>query len=890
MKLSGQSAAISLLAILSILVFHSFLTTNPLSFGDAPFFTQLNLKEFFNPPISWGARNENFGGFEAARLWIYPLLVLSSLFGMLNLDSTIAIRIIFYIPAVGFALYGSWLLSGVFVSQMWAKFAVATFYTINTYFLLLIDGGQVGVALAYGVFPLAVFTLFYTAKSWTVTGNLLAIIAWSLVTAADLRASVLLPIVAILICLVKNTSYLTRTILVILASGMVVMLLNSYWLLALFFTNSGIPAQDVVSPAQIAAVSFTKLANSYLVLQPHWFINEFGQITPVLPSFLIIPAVAFWGLFYKNRQTMLLSFIAIAFIFLAKGANDPAGNWYLWMFDRIPGFGIFRDSTKFFVAEMIFYSLLLGVSLERLIVSKSKMLLVVIVLLAVYFAGIIFPVITNQLSGNLGPGVYPESYHQLQQYQADDDFYRLLYFPSKPSYAPESLDHPALWANSLYLKRPFGILIDGVYDKFYFLHQPFFKQLLDLSGVKYVFFAPDPYRKIWTGQKVAERQQFLDFVDTLTLGRKIEFDDYPIYQTQRHSPHFFAADQALAILGGDDFYFWISKLADFRLSNVPILFLEDGQTTTADLERINPDSLKLIFWSKSAPDLTFSLIPKDHLTSLSDNYFSQWAHLTANQILEWRDTANKHGIVNYDFNFGKGIAWSDIRDQVIKLKINATDPGRYKLYARALSATDSASLSFQLDNYYPTTIETTPARFSWYDLGEYNLNQGHHDIQIKNSGGFWAVNSLILIDKQTFDQLEQQAKVLTEKFPPIYLDSTSPIQTLSNLIRYQPFVSPPYKTQNPATYQVQVDNLDAPYWLIFTDSYNDGWQARYSNNTSPSLPFYSFINGFYIDQNSDSATIDFAPQKWTNIGTGVATATLIMALGLLLYLIRQREK
>lgn len=891
MNLSRQKTAILLLIILSILVFHSFLTTNPLSSGDAPFFTQLNLKELFSLPVAWGARNENFGGFEAARLWIYPLLVLSSLFGMLNLDSTIAIRLIFYIPAVVFALFGSWLLSGVFVNQTWAKFAVAASYTINTYFLLLVDGGQIGVALAYGIFPWAVFTFFAITQNWTKAGNLLAIFVWAMLTAADLRISLLVPLVTVLIWLVKNgLKSFTKIALVILGSSVPIVLLNLYWILPLIFTNSGIPTQDVVSPAQIIASSFTKLTNSYLVLGPHWFVNEFGQTTPLLPSFLIIPVIAFWGLFYKNRQIVLLSLITITFIFLTKGANDPAGSWYLWMFNHIPGFGIFRDSTKFFVPEIIFYSLLLGVSFEQLILRKSKIIFAFATLVIVYFAGIISPVVTNQLTGNLGANVYPKSYNQTKQYQMGNDFYRLLYFPSKPSYAPESLTHPALWANSLYLLRPYSILIDGIYDKFYFLHQTFFKELLDLSGVKYIFFAPDPYRKIWTGERIYQRQQFLDFVDTLDLGSKVKFDDYPIYETQKQSPHIFAAKQAVAILGGDDFYFWISKLADFRLSNIPILFLEDGQTTLENLEKVNPDSLKLIFWSKSIQDLTFAQIPKKDLVNLADNYFSDWAHLTSKQILEWRDTASKHGLANYDFDLGRGIAWSDISAQVIKLKLNAGGSGQYQLYARVSSATDSASLSFRFDNFPPKTLTTASNNFSWYDLGGYNLAQGGHDLVIQNDGGFWAINTLVLIDKKTFSQLERQSQILTEKFKPIYLDNTYPVETVSKYINNQPFASPAYSADNPADFKIVTSGITAPYWLVFTDSYNKGWQAGYSNNTSSSLPFYSFINGFYIDKNSDSVTLYFGPQKWTNIGTGIATFTLIALVGLLLYLIRQKNK
>src|SRR5207247_1280407 len=89
------------------------------------------------------------------------------------------------------------------------------------------------------------------------------------------------------------------------------------------------------------------------------------------PEFLVIPIFAYSGLlFLKNakKPRVLLSFAFIGLVgaFLAKGANEPFGILYLWLFDHFPGFIMFRDPSKFYLLVAIAYSILITFSLEQL--------------------------------------------------------------------------------------------------------------------------------------------------------------------------------------------------------------------------------------------------------------------------------------------------------------------------------------------------------------------------------------------------------------------------------------------------------------------------------------------------------------------------------------------
>src|SRR6185503_16152979 len=52
--------------------------------------------------------------------------------------------------------------------------------------------------------------------------------------------------------------------------------------------------------------------------------------------------------------------------FLAKGANDPFGGVYIWMFEHIPGFIMFRDPTKWYVLIAFAYAVLIPFSIWRI--------------------------------------------------------------------------------------------------------------------------------------------------------------------------------------------------------------------------------------------------------------------------------------------------------------------------------------------------------------------------------------------------------------------------------------------------------------------------------------------------------------------------------------------
>src|SRR3989344_1213942 len=167
------------LLVPALLAFRAFFLPGPLVFGDAPYFYPEGLKELVSNFYIWTNRGENFGGINKIS-WIYPLMyIYGFLYTSLGLNHDLIIRLIFYFPATILAFITP-VFFGMFLGfPKIVLFFTSLVYGLNTYFLLLLDGGQVGVALAYGLFPLT-FTLLLKLIQYNGKKSFLATLAFLL--------------------------------------------------------------------------------------------------------------------------------------------------------------------------------------------------------------------------------------------------------------------------------------------------------------------------------------------------------------------------------------------------------------------------------------------------------------------------------------------------------------------------------------------------------------------------------------------------------------------------------------------------------------------------------------------------------------------------------------
>lgn len=812
-----------LIIIPYLTVFKAFFLTGPLIWGDAPYFFPENLNELFLKPMMWDFRNSNFGASQTQVLWLYLPTFLMGLLGKLGISADIAIRIIFYFPATILAFLGSFLFIKRFVKNNIAASLGSFLYVFNTYFLLLIDGGQIGLALAYGLFPLF---LYFINK-----GNFLfSVLFFFFLTNTDLRIALLVLLVYFLI----NFNKLSKNIIyVILAT----FLLDAFWIVP--FILNGFSGEGIIQVKNALPANFITLFNSLTIFNPHFPLNEFGKINPIPWYFIFLPLLLFINVIFKNRKDNLVFYVLfLSFVFLISMPFGPLRPVFDFLIDHIPLAYSFRDSTKFFIPLILVASILLAKTLEGV---KSNLFSFIVYL---YLLILILPALTGNLSGVLAGRKFDENYHKIyQNLVSDKNFYRTIWFPERPPFGFSAKGKEGISAGELYKEIPFAMMISGTYDLFNYLHDEKLSSWFEVLGIKYAFFPEPPRQKNWTEVDLANRKLFLEFIDSLGF-KKLELStDFPVYEVSKSRDKIYGAKKIFIAVGDAGFY----DKTDF--TKIPGLFVEDGIIIPDELFNLPEGSAILVLHDATIDDLKMAFLQH---TFISDKNLvsGHWGKYKASEMLQWRYELLKQGISNFDFGYNKGIYFSSIKNEEMNFKINAPVSNKYYLAARSLSATESAGIKVKF-NGREEEVKNIGSRFRWNFIGPVNLSKGDYVINFKNLGGFSAINTIALIDEEKFNEGQIKADLLIQRFNT----QENPEINDKNVFTIN------YRQNNLTSYTIS----DFPHsgWVVFSDHFDKGWELE---GSSKPYPVYSMVNGFYVNQSMPHLNLKYAPQKYVDQG------------------------
>jgi hypothetical protein len=124
----------------------------------------------------------------------------------------------------------------------------------------------------------------------------------------------------------------------------------------------------------------------------------------------------------------------------------------------------------------------------------------------------------------------------------------------------------------------------------------------------------------------------------------------------------------------------------------------------------------------------------------------------------------------------------------------------------------------------------------------------------------------------------------------IWLYSTKNNETVNELFKTNetPAVVINYTKINPTKYEVKV-TASKPFMLSFAVAYDPLWEAMVYKDGEKvevvkSVPLYSVINGFWIDETGDlEIEIRYKPQEWFVLGLWISGMTFIFCIGFLFY-------
>lgn len=604
------------IVLLILYIFRNWLLNPLIIGGDWPYYYKDFLKSFSIVPTFWQPWLGNgLGGVQPLLgLHIFGSSIVVLFHQWLQIPWIIVYKIGWFGLFIGLSVYGSKKLWEAVTQdsriktqdlrEMFPWWIVASFvYTTNTYILMVTGGGQMGVAIAYGLAPLVLSSFIrltnasselavnvkcqmLNVKYAAVTGLLLGVQLM-----IDPRIAYVTMVGASLLVVSSLVSYfvnrkdrffqvLFSTFLGLGFSAGIAVLLNAFWIVPMILMRSN-PIGDLgaayTSIDSIKFYSFADFSHAFSFLHPNWPENVFGKTYFLRPEFLVLPILAFSSLLFSvirrsSKQEVVsskeesmknysnyhlpttiyfLSFLALVGAFLVKGAQEPFGSVYQWMFTHVPGFAMFRDPTKWYVLIAISYSVLIPSAIEQLgtLISNKKLeagskrmnilsLATYCLLLTTFFVFWLFtirPAVLGQLGGTFVPHTVPQEYTELEHFlQAQPNFFRTLWVPRQQRFSYGTLDHVPVEAEPLFSATTAAELKVK-------LDNPSSMALLEDLGIGYVMIPYDSLGELFLTDRTYDekkRQEYETVLDGFGWLTKIRSGNLTIYQTPRHKDLF----------------------------------------------------------------------------------------------------------------------------------------------------------------------------------------------------------------------------------------------------------------------------------------------------------------------------------------------------------------
>lgn len=469
---------IVVLIILIAIVFRSwFVIGQPLSSGDWPYLFLENIKNFSFLP-------------DGKSLWLTPYYQITAKIFVeyLGFSWNLTEKILWFWPYLLISFFSSWYLARNIFNKSRFIFLTPLIFLLNTYSLMLVGGGQMGVALSYAMVP---FVLGHFIKKIDSTKDIFFSTNWlrasfimGLILAIqgmfDIRIAyitiggVLIYFLVTQVLSRDNVNKIfTPFIFIFIIPGLVMILLHLYWILPLFFGHKNVIAEYDPIYNTVGAVrffSFASFSQTLSLLHPNWPENIFGKIYFMMPEFIVLPILAYSSLFFlKSNKRKIIFFVLLGLIgsFLAKGMNEPFGEIYSFLFNYVPGFVMFRDPTKWYLFVILSYSVLIPFVLSQivhLIKNNKKIIFPIVAIIFLLFWGFTIRfALLGQLGGTFTGHLLPKEYIQLKDFiKSRNNYSSTLWIPSTQRYGYSSKFHPSLSGQDFFNTSSLSAMLEQI--------------------------------------------------------------------------------------------------------------------------------------------------------------------------------------------------------------------------------------------------------------------------------------------------------------------------------------------------------------------------------------------------------------------------------------------
>ncbi len=530
-----------LVVLLIFYIYHPwFFINKTLSSGDFPYLFLENIKEFSffpNPPFLWLVPYYQIG----ARVFVQYL----------GLSWHLAEKILWFWPFLGLSIFSSF-----YLTRSWIGVLI---YTTSTYPLMLVGGGQMGVAVAYALAPLVLKQFINLVDRLALPSqnfkfkisNLKFPMGLGLVLGIQMMFDPRITYITMLgvfiymsIIFFTSKKILLKNFLAFIIPIIFALFLNVFWIIPILTYGFPKGLEGYSSLLGFQFLSFADFSHSFSILHPNWPENIFGKIYFMRSEFVLLPILAYSSLLFLKNRTQnhaeqnaeprrILFFAALGLVgaFLAKGANPPFGFVNEFLFQYFPGMSMFRDATKFYLLVVLSYSALIPFSLLAISekvssikyqVSSKKIIIhntyyIILTSFIVFWIFLIRPAVTGELGGAFKSHDVPQEYIGFKNFiNKHPDSFKTLWVPQKQRFGFSSVLHPAEESkeNLTSLKR----------------------EKISERSIKYIVVPFDSEKEIFLDdRKYSEkrRNELIKSLDSLSWLQKIpEFGDLAVFEVK----------------------------------------------------------------------------------------------------------------------------------------------------------------------------------------------------------------------------------------------------------------------------------------------------------------------------------------------------------------------
>ena len=549
-----------------VIVYKDWLSLHILKGGEWQYYFPESLKAKYYTG-TWMS-NETLGLFNNVIIYRFPIEMFLSIFGLFKLDSRYADLFVFYLPIIfGFPLAAYFSGRYFFKFNLAATIALIYVFSFNSYFLFINAAGHlhINVASATGIIAFflyahsikkksAVFVVFSTlllfmSGIYDFRPTYLSILTMFFYTTYYLFFNLHLKqkylkekLIHIFKEIYNNYKYLGVEILIAI-------LLFSYWLIPAISTNS--INYNIATNREMFGGQFFDITQSFTLHHPYWNGSEPISFIKNIPPlyYWLIPILSLFGFYVnrKNKTVVFFTIVSLLGVFLAKQASLPFSSIYGWMYQSVPGFNAFRESSKFFFLIVLGYGVLIASFVDWLWKDKHKKTLNISVkyiltfLVIILFAWNTKPVFTREIKTMFIPRQINNDYFIFKNFiLKQPEYFRSLWVPTVSSWSIFTNNHPKI-SEVGDLTELYADIEGGISEKLINLfNNPDLKTYLDISAIKYVII---PIRDTTNDDNPFyyygdDRQRYIDKLDKVKYLKKINIGtrDLIIYENLDNKP------------------------------------------------------------------------------------------------------------------------------------------------------------------------------------------------------------------------------------------------------------------------------------------------------------------------------------------------------------------